>query len=71
MAHFIKLNVLKPGFEEVIKKEYTQNLINLDQVSNIEQSRIHSLVFTEDSQRPIRVKESLDEILFLSKSHRE
>jgi len=67
MAHFIKLNVLKPGFEEVPKKEYTHNLINLDQVSNIEQSKIHSLVFTEHSQRPIRVKESLDEILNLSK----
>ena len=67
MAHFIKLNVLKPGFEEVLEKEYTHNLINLDQVFNIEQSRIHSLVFTKHSQRPIRVKESLDEILKLSK----
>lgn len=68
MAHFIKLNVLKPGFEEIQEKEYTHNLINLDQVFNIKQSRIHSLIFTEHSQHPIRVKESLDEILNLSKS---
>jgi len=68
MAHFIKLNVLKPGFEESLKKEYSQNLINLDRVSNVEQSRIHSLIFTENSRHPIRVKENLDEILCLSKN---
>jgi len=67
MAHFIKLNVLKPGFEEVPKKEYSHNLINLDRVTNIEASRIHSLIFTENSRNPIRVKENLDEILTLSK----
>lgn len=68
MAHFIKLNVLKPGFEESPKKEYSQNLINLDRVTNVEQSRIHSLIFTENLRHPIRVKESLDEILCLSKN---
>lgn len=68
MAHFIKLNVLKPGYEEAPKKEYTHNLINLDRVTNVEQSKIHSLIFTENSRNPIRVKESLDEILFLSKN---
>jgi len=42
-------------------------LINLDMVINVEQSKVHSLIFTKNnSTHPIRVKESLDEILNLS-----
>lgn len=68
MAHFIKLNVLQHGHEETNERHYIQTLINLDMVVNIEPSKIHSLIFTKNhSTQPIRVKESLDEILKLSK----
>jgi hypothetical protein len=71
MAHFIKLNVLDLGHSETenkIDRKYVPNLINLDMVVNIEPSKVHSLIFTKNNaQSPIRVKESLDEILKLSK----
>jgi len=70
MAHFIKLNVLDPGHDEVGNKtnrQYNLQLINLDMVVSIEQSHVHSLIFTKNnSTHPIRVKESLDQILKLS-----
>jgi hypothetical protein len=66
MAHLIKLNVLDPSHDNG-KRVYNPTLINLDMVINIEPSKIHSLVFTKNNQQPIRVKESLDEILTLSK----
>jgi hypothetical protein len=70
MAHFVKLNVLDPGHDEVINKtnrHYNLQLINLDMVVNIEQSHVHSLIFTKNNtMHPIRVKESLDEILKLA-----
>ncbi len=69
MAHFIKLNVLDPSHDgNINKREYIPNLINLDMVINIEPSKIHSLIFTKNNHQPIRVRESLDEILELSKS---
>lgn len=68
MAHLIKLNVLDPGHDGTSKKrEYYPSLINLDMVINIEPSTVHSLIFTKNNQQPIRVKESLDEILTMSK----
>ena len=66
MAHLIKLNVLDPSHDGN-KRIYNPTLINLDMVINIEPSKVHSLVFTKNNQHPIRVKESLDEILTLSK----
>lgn len=66
MAHLIKLNVLDPSHDGS-KRIYNPTLINLDMVINIEPSKVHSLVFTKNNQQPIRVKESLDEILALSK----
>jgi hypothetical protein len=67
MAHFIKLSVLDPSHDNNSKREYITNLINLDMVINIEPSTVHSLIFTKNNlQHPIRVKESLDEILRLS-----
>lgn len=70
MAHFVKLNVLDPGHDEVVNKtnrQYNLQLINLDMVVNIEQSHVHSLIFTKNNtMHPIRVKENLDEILNLS-----
>jgi len=70
MAHFVKLNVFDPSHDEQDNKnnrKYITTLINLDLVMYIEPSRIHSLIFTKNSAaQPIRVKESLDEILKLS-----
>jgi hypothetical protein len=71
MAHFIKLNVLDLGHDHnynTTNRKYIPNLINLDMVINIEPSVVHSLIFTKNSsQQPIRVRESLDEILKMSK----
>ena len=70
MAHFVKLNVLDPGHDEIgnqTNRQYSLQLINLDMVVSIEQSHVHSLIFTKNSAtHPIRVKESLDQILKLS-----
>lgn len=75
MAHFIKLNVLDLGHdsaENKINRKYISSLINLDMVINIEPSVVHSLIFTKNNLiYPIRVKESLDEILDLSKNCHE
>jgi len=71
MAHFVKLSVLDPGhddLENTTNRKYNPQLINLDMVINVEQSKVHSLIFTKNNtQHPIRVKETLDEILHLSK----
>ena len=70
MAHFVKLNVLDPGHDDLVNqanRQYNTQLINLDMVVNIEQSHVHSLIFTKNNtMHPIRVKENLDEILKLS-----
>ena len=70
MAHFVKLNVLDPGHDDLVNqtnRQYNTQLINLDMVVNIEQSYVHSLIFTKNNtMHPIRVKENLDEILKLS-----
>jgi hypothetical protein len=70
MAHFIKLNVLDLGHDtNETNRMYITNLINLDMVINIEPSIVHSLIFTKNNlTHPIRVRESLDEILALSKN---
>ena len=71
MAHFVKLNVLDPGHDEAdnqTNRKYLLQIINLDMVINVEQSKVHSLIFTKNNQHhPIRVKESLDEIIALSR----
>ena len=70
MAHFVKLSVLDPGHDDIENqnnRKYNPQLINLDMVINVEQSKVHSLIFTKsNSTHPIRVKESLDKILNLS-----
>lgn len=69
MAHFIKLNVLDPSHDvNSNKREYIPQLINLDMVVSVEPSKVHSLVFVKNNQQPIRVIESLDKILALSKN---
>jgi hypothetical protein len=71
MAHFVKLSVLDPGhddLENTTNRKYNPQLINLGMVINVEQSKVHSLIFTKNNtQHPIRVRESLDEILSVSK----
>ena len=71
MAHFVKLSVLDPGhddLENTTNRKYNPQLINLDMVINVEQSKVHSLIFTKNNtQHHIRVRESLDEILSVSK----
>lgn len=69
MAHFIKLSVLDPGHDDAenkINRKYIPTLLNMDLVTHIEPSLIHSLVFTKNTHTPVRVKENLDEILRLS-----
>ena len=60
MAHFVKLSVLDPGnddLENQSNRKYNPQLINLDMVINVEQSKIHSLIFTKNnSTHPIRVR---------------
>jgi hypothetical protein len=62
---------LDPGhddMENTTNRKYNPQLINLDMVINVEQSKVHSLIFTKNnSTHPIRVKESLDEIISLSR----
>jgi hypothetical protein len=70
MAHFVKLSVLDPGHDDIENqnnRKYNSQLINLDMVINVEQSKVHSLIFTKNnSTHPIRVKESLDVIFEMS-----
>ena len=52
MAHFVKLSVLDPGhddLENTTNRKYNPQLINLDMVINIEQSKVHSLIFTKNN----------------------
>lgn len=68
MAHLIKLNVLDPSHDgNPNTRTYIPNLINLDMVVNMEPSKIHTLLFMKGNQQPIRIRESLDEVLHLSK----
>jgi hypothetical protein len=52
MAHFVKLSVLDPGHddqENQNNRKYNPQLINLDMVINVEQSKVHSLIFTKNN----------------------
>jgi len=66
MAHLIKLNQLDLTHDN--NRNYTPVLFNLDTVVSIEPSKIHSIIYTRWNSNGIRVKESLDDILRLSKS---
>ena len=51
MAHFVKLSVLDPGHDDLenqSNRKYNPQLINLDMVINVEQSKVHSLIFTKN-----------------------
>lgn len=67
MAHLIKVNALDLTHDN--GKEYIPILINLDDVVTIEPSKVHTIIYTKNgSMSGVKVKESLDQILNLSKS---
>lgn len=71
MAHFIKLNLL--DIDHSNNNQYIPVLFNLDTIISIEPSspnkkKTHSIIQTRWSNN-IKVKESLDEILELSKKN--
>lgn len=69
MAHFVKLNQLDPFHDN--SRNYTPVLFNLDTIVSIEPSPSgkHSVINTRwTSNTGVRVKETLDEILALSKN---
>jgi len=48
MAHFVKLSVLDPGHDDVENqnnRKYNPQLINLDMVINVEQSKVQQFNF--------------------------
>ena len=65
MAHLIKLHLLDLTHDN--NKDYIPALINLDAVVSIEPSKVHSIIYTKSSSQGIRVKETLDQILTLSR----
>jgi hypothetical protein len=67
MAHFIMLKQLDLTHDN--GKSYQPVLFNLDTVISIEPSvsKIHSVIYTKNNSNGIRVKETLEEILKLSK----
>jgi hypothetical protein len=69
MAHLIKVNALDVNHDN--GKDYIPILVNLDDVSVIEPSKVHTIIYTKDgSSSGIRVKETLDQILNLSKNNK-
>jgi hypothetical protein len=65
MAHLIKVHLLDLTHDN--GKDYYPALINLDAAVSIEPSKVHSIIYTKSNPQGIRVKESLDQILALSK----
>jgi hypothetical protein len=69
MAHLIKVHALDLTHDN--KKDYIPILINLDDVTSIEPSKVHTIIYTNNgSAGGIRVKESLDQILQLSRNNK-
>lgn len=67
MAHLIKVHALDLTHDN--GKDYTPILINLDDVATIEPSKVHTIIYTKtSSQHGIKIKETLDQILALSKN---
>jgi len=65
MAHLIKVHLLDLTHDN--GKDYIPSLINLDDVVSVEPSKVHSIIYTKNNSQGIRVKESLDQILAMSK----
>ena len=69
MAHLIKVNALDHTHDN--GKDYIPILINLDDVTSIEPSKVHTIIYTKNGTATgIRVKETLDQILNLSKNNK-
>ena len=67
MAHLIKVHAL--DFTHDNSRDYIPILINLDNVTSIEPSKVHTIIYTKNgSPAGIKVKENLDQILNLSKN---
>lgn len=67
MAHLIKVHALDLNHDN--GKDYIPILINLDNVTSIEPSKVHTIIYTKDgSPTGIRVKETLEQILNASKN---
>ena len=66
MAHLIKVHALDLTHDN--GKDYIPILINLDDVTSVEPSKVHTIVYTKNgSATGIRIKENLDQILNLSR----
>ena len=67
MAHLIKVHALDTTHDN--GRDYIPILVNLDNVTSIEPSKIHTIIYTKDgSPAGIRVKETLEQILNSSKN---
>lgn len=67
MAHLVKVHALDVTHDN--GKDYVPILINLDDVMTIEPSKVHTIIYTKSgSETGIRVKETLEQILNLSKN---
>jgi hypothetical protein len=67
MAHLIKVHALDTTHDN--GRDYIPMLVNLDNVTSIEPSKIHTIIYTKDgSPTGIRVKETLEQILNASKN---
>lgn len=65
MAHLIKLNVLDMQHDN--SKTYIPTLVNLDSVITIESSHVHSILNMKWGTSGLKVKETIEEILKMSK----
>lgn len=69
MAHLIKVHSLDLTHDN--GRNYIPILINLDDVTSIEPSKIHTIIYTKNgSPTGIRVKETLEQILNASKANK-
>lgn len=67
MAHLIKVHALDLNHDN--GRDYMPILVNLDNVTSIEPSKVHTIIYTKDgSPSGIRVKETLEQILNASKA---
>ena len=67
MAHLIKVHALDTTHDN--GRDDIPILVNLDNVTSIEPSKIHTIIYTKDgSPTGIRVKETLEQILNASKN---
>jgi hypothetical protein len=69
MAHLIKVHALDTTHDN--GRDYIPMLVNLDNVTSIEPSKVHTIIYTKNGTATgIRVKETLDQILNLSKNNK-